>query len=175
MRFLEHLFKKQEPAKTGDSGISSGYKAKSVYSPLAGTVIPLSEVEDPVFSQGVMGEGVGIRPDDGKLFAPVSGTIAALFPTCHAVGIQTEDGMELLLHIGIDTVELEGKGFQAAVKQGDTVKAGELLVTFDVAAIEAAGYKATTMVLVSNAASLGQMSQPKLGRVNPLEELFSFE
>ena len=72
-------------------------------------------------------------------------------------------------------MELEGKGFQAAVKQGDTVKAGELLVTFDVAAIEAAGYKATTMVLVSNAASLGQMSQPKLGRVNPLEELFSFE
>lgn len=149
-------------------------KAKTIYSPLAGTAIPLEDVEDPVFSQGMMGLGVGIIPSEGKLYAPVDGTVAAVFPTGHAVGMETADGMEILLHIGIDTVEMKGKGFKAVVAQGDKVKAGDLLVEFEPDVIKEAGYKDTTMVLVSNAAMLGQMSDPILGTVKPLDELFSF-
>lgn len=162
---------KQEAANAGKSVVC---KPKTVYSPLAGTVIPLSEVEDPAFSQGLMGEGVGIRPSEGKLYAPADGTVAAVFPTGHAVGLQTDDGMEILLHIGIDTVEMQGKGFRSVAKQGAKVKAGDLLVEFDCGAIEAAGYKTTTMVLVSNAAAVGTMSSPKLGEASVLDELFSF-
>ncbi len=149
-------------------------KAKTIYSPLAGTAIPLADVEDPVFSQGMMGLGVGIIPSDGKLYAPVDGTVAAVFPTGHAVGLETADGMEILLHIGIDTVEMKGKGFKAAVTQGAKIKAGDLLVEFEPDVIKEAGYKDTTMVLVSNAVALGQMSDPVLGEVKPLDELFSF-
>ena len=121
-----------------------------------------------------MGLGVGIIPAEGKLYAPADGTVAAVFPTGHAVGMETEDGMELLLHIGIDTVEMKGKGFKAVVAQGAKVKAGDLLVEFEPEVIKAAGYKDTTMVLVSNAAMMGEMSDPVLGAVKPLDELFSF-
>ncbi len=152
----------------------SGCKPKTIYSPMAGTAIPLADVEDPVFSQGMMGLGVGIIPSEGKLFAPTDGTVAAVFPTGHAVGMETKDGMELLLHIGIDTVELKGKGFKAVVQQGAKVKAGDLLVEFEPDVIKEAGYKDTTMVLVSNAAMMGKMSQPVLGTVKPMDELFSF-
>lgn len=174
MGFFSNLFggKAKEEAPAAKAPAS---KTKTVYCPVAGTSIPLAEVEDPVFSQGMMGEGVGIRPSEGKLYAPADGTIAAVFPTGHAVGMQTEDGMELLLHIGIDTVEMKGEGFKAMVEQRAKVKKGDLLVEFDCAAIEAAGFKTTTMVLVSNAAMIGKMSEPKLGQVKPSEELFSFQ
>ena len=167
--FLE-IFLEKEKEESGKITC----KDKTIYSPLAGTVIPLAEVEDPVFSQGMMGLGVGIIPAEGKLYAPADGTVAAVFPTGHAVGMETEDGMELLLHIGIDTVEMKGKGFKAVVAQGAKVKAGDLLVEFEPEVIKAAGYKDTTMVLVSNAAMMGEMSDPVLGAVKPLDELFSF-
>lgn len=174
MGFFSNLFG-GKAKEEGQGAAPSACKAKTVYCPVAGTAIPLSEVEDPVFSQGMMGEGVGIRPSEGKLYAPADGTVAAVFPTGHAVGIQTADGMELLLHIGIDTVEMKGEGFKTVVEQGAKVKKGDLLVEFDCGAIEAAGYKTTTMVLVSNAAMIGKMTQPKLGEVHPSEELFSFQ
>ena len=170
MGFFGNLFGKGKKEESGKITC----KDKTIYSPLAGTVIPLAEVEDPVFSQGLMGLGVGIIPAEGKLYAPADGTVAAVFPTGHAVGMETEDGMELLLHIGIDTVEMKGKGFKAVVAQGAKVKAGDLLVEFEPEVIKAAGYKDTTMVLVSNAAMMGEMSDPVLGAVKPLDELFSF-
>lgn len=122
----------------------------SIVSPLAGEVKPLSEAVDPVFAQGVMGQGVLIEPSEGELVAPVSGTISVLFPSKHAVGLVTDEGVEMLMHIGMDTVNLDGKGFTAHVAQGDKVAAGDALISFDIAAIKAAGYPVETPVIVTN-------------------------
>lgn len=119
-------------------------------SPLTGEAKDLSQATDPVFSSGVMGKGIVIDPSEGKLFAPVDGEVSVLFPTFHAIGITTSTGIELLMHIGMDTVGLEGKGFTAHVKQGDKVKAGDLLIDFDIAVIKAAGLVAETPIIVTN-------------------------
>ena len=119
-------------------------------SPLSGEAKELSQANDPVFSQGVMGQGILIQPSEGKLLAPVDGTVSVLFPTKHAVGLVSTDGVELLMHIGMDTVSLEGKGFTAHVAQGDRVTAGDLLITFDIEAIQAAGYLTETPVIITN-------------------------
>ena len=97
-----------------------------------------------------MGKGIVIDPSEGKLFAPVDGEVSVLFPTFHAIGITTSTGIELLMHIGMDTVGLEGKGFTAHVKQGDKVKAGDLLIDFDIAVIKAAGLVTETPIIVTN-------------------------
>lgn len=148
-------------------------KEKVVYSPLKGRVIPLSEVKDPVFSEGMMGPGVGIEPEDGNLCAPADGEITVAFPTGHAVALKTADGMEVLIHIGIDTVKMNGDGFQCRVKEGDTVKAGEPLVSFDLSKIRSAGYDTTTMVLVSNAEEMGTMTDPAAGTVTVGDRLYA--
>lgn len=122
----------------------------SIVSPLTGEVKSLSEAVDPVFAQGVMGQGVLIDPSEGELVAPVSGTISVLFPSKHAVGLVTDEGVEMLMHIGMDTVNLDGKGFTAHVAQGDKVAAGDALISFDIATIKAAGYPVETPVIVTN-------------------------
>lgn len=119
-------------------------------SPLAGRVIPLNEVKDQVFSSGAMGKGIAIDPANGTLVAPADGTITTLFPTGHAIGLTTTDGVEILMHIGMDTVELEGKGFEIFVKQEDQVKKGDLLVKFDLSLIKEAGYSTVTPIVVTN-------------------------
>lgn len=119
--------------------------------PVAGTVIPLSQVKDEAFASEMLGKGVGIIPKNGKVYAPCDGEISSLFPTGHAVGITSEHGAEILIHIGIDTVKLDGKGFQAHVKDGDKIRKGDLLISFDPAVIQKAGYDTTTMVLITNA------------------------
>ncbi|WP_217956281.1 beta-glucoside-specific PTS transporter subunit IIABC [Enterococcus gallinarum] len=119
-------------------------------SPLAGRVVPLNEVKDQVFSSGAMGKGIAIDPANGTLVAPADGTITTLFPTGHAIGLTTTDGVEILMHIGMDTVELEGKGFEIFVKQEDQVKKGELLVKFDLSLIKEAGYSTVTPIVVTN-------------------------
>lgn len=147
---------------------------KIVYSPLKGRVIPLAEVKDPVFSEGMMGPGAGIEPEDGSLYAPADGEITVAFPTGHAVALKTADGMEILIHIGIDTVKMNGDGFQCHIAEGDKVKTGDLLVSFDLAKIRSAGYDTTTMVLVSNAAEMGTMSDPASGTVMTGDRLYAF-
>ncbi|MGX7775806.1 PTS system trehalose-specific EIIBC component [Streptococcus pluranimalium] len=132
------------------STTASAGTVPSIVSPLAGEVKPLSEAVDPVFAQGVMGQGVLIDPSEGELVAPVSGTISVLFPSKHAVGLVTDEGVEMLMHIGMDTVNLDGKGFTANVSQGDRVAAGDSLISFDIAAIKAAGYPVETPVIVTN-------------------------
>ncbi|EFQ58332.1 PTS system trehalose-specific EIIBC component [Streptococcus downei] len=122
----------------------------SIKSPLAGQVQDLSQSPDPVFAQGVMGQGLVIEPSQGELFAPVEGTVSVLFPTKHAIGLVTEQGLEMLIHIGMDTVNLEGQGFTAHVQQGDHVKQGQKLISFDMDAIKKAGYSVTTPVIVTN-------------------------
>lgn len=122
----------------------------TVKSPLSGVAKPLSESPDPVFSQGVMGQGIVIEPDKGELVAPLDGVVSVLFPSKHAVGLISDEGIELLIHIGMDTVSLDGKGFTAEVKQGDRVSAGDVLIRFDIQTIQEAGYPVTTPVIVTN-------------------------
>lgn len=165
MGFWENLINRKKKAAPAE---------KIVYSPLKGKVIPLSEVGDPVFSEGMMGPGVGIQPEEGSLYAPVNGEITVAFPTGHAVALKSEDGMEVLIHIGLDTVKLNGDGFHIHVAEGDTVKAGDLLVSFDIQKITAAGYPVTTMVLVSNAAEVGTMTDPASGTVSVRDRLYTF-
>ena len=125
-------------------------KTVQLVSPLAGQVKPLSQATDPVFSSGVMGQGVVIEPSQGELVSPVNGTVTVLFPTKHAVGIVSEEGVELLMHIGMDTVSLDGKGFEAHVAQGDKVVVGQQLISFDTNVIKEAGLITETPVIITN-------------------------
>lgn len=121
-----------------------------VVSPLTGQVKPLSQATDPVFSSGVMGQGIVIEPSQGELVSPVNGTVTVLFPTKHAVGIVSEEGVEMLMHIGMDTVSLDGKGFEAHIEQGDKVVVGQKLITFDMEVIKGAGLITETPVIITN-------------------------
>ena len=125
-------------------------ESAEVVSPLAGQVKPLSQATDPVFSSGVMGQGVVIEPSQGELVSPVNGTVTVLFPTKHAVGIVSEEGVEMLMHIGMDTVSLDGKGFEAHVEQGDKVVVGQQLISFDMYVIKEAGLDTETPVIITN-------------------------
>lgn len=150
-----------EEVKSVSQNVSSGAKVE-LLSPLTGQAKELSQATDPVFAQGVMGQGVLIQPSEGKLLAPVDGTVSVLFPTKHAVGLSSTDGVELLMHIGMDTVNLEGQGFTAHVAQGDSVKAGDLLITFDMEAIQAAGYLTETPVIITNQDAYAPADLPTL-------------
>ena len=119
-------------------------------SPAPGIALPLSEVNDPVFSGGVLGAGLAIVPQSGEFHAPISGTVAMVFDSHHAIGLTTDDGVELLIHVGLDTVRLNGEHFTAHVAKGDRVEAGQLLLTADLPAIAAAGYDITTPIVVTN-------------------------
>lgn len=119
-------------------------------SPLTGDVIAMENVPDPVFASGALGKGVAVKPTVGEVYSPVKGEITTVFPTGHAVGITSENGAEILIHIGIDTVQMEGKGFTTHIQQGDTVEPGTKLVTFDITAIEEAGYSTVTPVIITN-------------------------
>ncbi|MBC6977950.1 PTS trehalose transporter subunit IIBC [Streptococcus cristatus] len=121
-----------------------------IVSPLAGQVKELSQVTDPVFSSGVMGQGLVIEPSEGELVSPVNGTVTVLFPTKHAVGIVSDEGVEMLMHIGMDTVGLDGKGFEAHIEQGDHVAIGQKLISFDMDVIKAAGLVTETPVIITN-------------------------
>lgn len=118
--------------------------------PVAGAVLPLSAVPDPVFAQGTMGPGVAIEPSGDTVVAPAEGTVTTVFPTGHAIGVTLDDGTELLIHVGIDTVDMKGSGFQPLVQQGERVHAGRPLLRFDAAAIRSAGYNPITPVIVLN-------------------------
>ncbi|MGI8385290.1 beta-glucoside-specific PTS transporter subunit IIABC [Robertmurraya sp. P23] len=146
--------KEQQASKETTSAASEVAATKvqneEVVSPLNGEVIALSEVKDAAFSSGALGHGVAIEPSEGKLVAPVAGTVSALFPTKHAIGITTDAGADLLIHIGMDTVQLEGKFFTAHVSQGDYVKVGQLLIEFDMEQIKEAGKPLTTPIVVTN-------------------------
>ena len=132
---------------------------------LNGTVVPLAEVDDEVFSTGVLGEGIAIEPDEGKLYAPCDGKIDTVFDTKHAVNIVSEDGCEILLHIGINTVKLEGKPFTVHVNEGDSVKKGDLLVSFDIRQIKDAGYKTTTPMIICNSDDYSKFDVTASGKI----------
>ncbi|WP_455451797.1 PTS system trehalose-specific EIIBC component [Streptococcus salivarius] len=149
---LQAEFAAQEEAEFASHTATPTALAESaeVVSPLAGQVKPLSQATDPVFSSGVMGQGVVIEPSQGELVSPVNGTVTVLFPTKHAVGIVSEEGVEMLMHIGMDTVSLDGKGFEAHVEQGDKVVVGQQLISFDIDVIKEAGLVTETPVIITN-------------------------
>lgn len=137
----------------------------TVSSPIKGEMIPLSQVEDDVFSSEMMGKGMAVKPEEGKVYAPVNGKIASVFDTKHAICIEAENGAELLIHVGMDTVELGGKYFDVHVKEGDTIRTGDLLLDFDREAIEKSGYKTVTPVIVTNTDAFKEIVGGRPGKV----------
>ncbi|MHA7268810.1 beta-glucoside-specific PTS transporter subunit IIABC [Arthrobacter sp. HLT1-20] len=143
----------------GQAGPAAGPSATStrsvkVLAPVSGTAVPLADVPDKVFASGAMGAGLGIIPDEDAVYSPVSGTVQVAMKTGHAYGIKSDDGVEVLVHIGIDTVKMRGEGFTPAVTRGQRVEAGQLLATMDRAKIKAAGFSDTTIVVVTNTKAL---------------------
>lgn len=142
-------------------------KQLEIASPIKGTVLKLEKMKDDAFASGVLGKGAAIIPEEGKVYAPTDGVITALFPTLHAIGMQADNGLELLIHIGLDTVQLNGEGFWAMVKQGDRVKKGQLLVTFDKEFIESKGFCLETPVLVTNSDDFLEVIETKQIEISP--------
>ncbi len=145
----------------------------TVYAPIKGTVIPINEIPDETFAAGVLGQGVGIVPAIGEAVAPFDGTVSVLFGTHHAIGLTSPEGVEILIHIGINTVELDGKCYTAHIAEGDTVKAGQPLVSFDIDGIKKAGYDVTTAVLISYTDDYQEVKAEKLGNVEKLEKIIT--
>lgn len=147
--------KADAPAKAAEPAAGT---TTDIASPAGGKVVPMAEIDDPVFSAGTLGDGVGIVPEGNDVFSPVSGTIVSAMKSGHAYGIKTEDGVEVLVHIGINTVKMKGEGFAPAVKKGDTVKQGELLATVDFDKVKAAGYDTTIVLAVTNTKALSAVT-----------------
>lgn len=164
-------------ARTGDTGdanraSSDREAAFEIASPAKGRVVSVAEVKDEVFASKGMGDGVGILAEEGKVYAPFSGSVEALFPTGHAIGLSA-DGVEVLIHIGINTVELDGKGFQAHVRQGDTVQKGDLLISFDKEMIEKEGYDSTIIFIVTDMGTGAQLNTKSGCEVDALENVMN--
>lgn len=132
------------------SDMMTVHAENEISSPLEGKLVKLNEVDDATFASGVLGKGVAIEPSGDAVISPMSGRVATLFDTKHAIGLELDNGAELLVHIGINTVELNGEGYAAHVKEGDSVKRGQQLITFDKELIERRGYKAITPVIITN-------------------------
>ena len=136
---------------------------EEVYSVADGQVVELEQVKDPVFSQKMMGDGFAVEPSNGHILSPVAGTVSSVFPTKHALGITTKSGLEVLVHIGLDTVSLEGKPFEVKVSEGQTVAAGDLLVEADLNVIREAGRETTTIVVFTNADAIKSVKLEQTG------------
>ena len=152
------LYKDKEEVKEVENNIkeetkevkSTKLEKEIVVSPIKGEVLNLSDIEDAAFSSGVLGQGVAIIPSDGKVVAPVDGVVTTLFPSLHAIGILSDEGVEVLIHIGLNTVQLEGRGFEACIKQGDRITKGQTILKFDIDVIKEAGYSVVTPIVVTN-------------------------
>lgn len=153
--------------KQQESSENKMVKQLEIASPIKGTVLKLEKMKDDAFASGVLGKGAAIIPEEGNVYAPADGVITALFPTLHAIGMQADNGLELLIHIGLDTVQLNGEGFQAMVKQGDRVKKGQILVTFDKEFIESKGFCLETPVLVTNSDDFLEVIETKQIEISP--------
>lgn len=162
-------YKLEEETSTAASSETIAEEAASetspqtILNPIKGTILPLTEVADAVFSSEMLGTGFAVEPSVGETYAPIAGTISAVFDTKHAIGITGDEGVELLIHMGLDTVKLEGKGFDVKIKVGDHVNAGDLLAVFDLDFIKGEGFPTTTPVVISNTDAYTQISKPESG------------
>ncbi len=164
------MFKKLFGKKNEEVEKHNGLTVASV---CEGEAIELSKVEDPVFSEKMMGDGFAMNPSKGEIVAPFDGEITLVTDTKHGITVKSQDGVEILIHVGIDTVNLGGKHFDAKVNTGDQVKKGDVLVNFDIPAIQEAGYKTTTPVIVVNTDEFASMELIKKGNVNALETVLN--
>ena len=169
---LSLKFEKKDPTDREDK---QTLKEEVIMAPVDGEVLPLAKADDEVFASKALGEGVVIEPSSGSVVAPFDGKVVTLFPTKHAIGLVSPNGAEVLIHIGVNTVELNGKYFESFVKQGDEVKAGQPMVTFDPQSIKKAGYSAQVMVLVTNTAAYQNVSVLHEGNTRSKEQLLKLE
>ena len=154
-----------EEATEVNEEIPAALQNETIQTPIVGDVVALSNVNDPVFSSGAMGQGIAVKPSQDLVYAPADAEVTIVFPTGHAYGLRTANGAEILIHVGIDTVSMNGEGFNHKVAQGDKVKAGDVLGTFDSAKIAAAGLDNTTMVIVTNTADFASVNPVASGTV----------
>ncbi len=170
---LSLKYEKKDPdlESTQHANIAATKETLTILSPMKGKVLPLSEVSDEAFASEALGKGIAIVPTDGKVIAPFDGTVLTLFPTKHAIGLQTDDGKEVLIHIGFDTVHLKGEGFQTYVEQGQKVKAGDTLMVVDLDKITAAGYKTETPIVFTNATNYKNITAVNKEYIDYQEEL----
>jgi PTS system beta-glucosides-specific IIC component len=147
--------------------------SETIYSPLKGEVIPISQVNDPAFSSEAMGKSIAIKPSEGKLYSPVNGKLVTVFETKHALGLVAENGTELLIHVGIDTVELKGKYFKTHAAEGDTVKTGDLLLEFDYEEIEKNGYDPVTLMIITNSYQYSEITGEDVERVHAGDKILT--
>lgn len=144
-----------------------------IYSPLEGEMVPLAQVNDPTFAEGMLGDGVAIKPNAGEVRAPFQGVVSTVFPTKHAIGLVSEDGIELMIHVGLNTVELQGTPYTLHVKDGDKIETGQLLVTFDMQAIQNAGYETITPVIVLNTGNYAEVRTENPGEVKGMDKIIT--
>lgn len=158
---------------TGEAAEETGVSDNVIYAPVKGNVIARDAIPDATFAAGVLGDGAGIEPEEGLVVSPVNGEISTVVDSKHAVGISGPNGMELLIHVGVDTVNMKGDGFECFVKEGEKVKAGQKLIAFDIEKIHQAGYSSTTAVLLTNSDDYSNFSVKKTGQTERMEELIS--
>ena len=148
--------------------------AITLFSPVKGEAIPLSKVSDPTFAEEILGPGVAILPEEGRVVSPVDGIVSQVFDTGHAVTLTSKEGVEILIHIGIDTVQLKGMHFTTVAKEGASVKVGDVLIEFDKRAIIAAGYETVTPVVICNSGDYQGFDRASDQKVNEGDTLISF-
>lgn len=153
--------------------VNVGGRVSELMSPLAGQVIPLSEVSDQIFAKGLLGRGVAIKPTGNRVVAPSDGKIEAIFPTGHAVAIHTAEGLDVLIHVGLETVKLDGRHFKVNVSVGDIVTQGDVLIEFDADAIVSEGYDLTVPILICNSAEYASVKGREGEQVDELERLIT--
>ena len=175
-------YKEEDTDDSGTENVQEGKKASAeenvlpsegIASPVNGKAVPLSEVPDPTFAEEMLGKGAAVEPSEGRFYAPVSGTISTVFPTKHAIGITGDKGEEILIHVGLDTVQLDGKYFETAVSEGQHVEAGTLLLTCELEKVREAGYKTITPVIVTNPEDYPAVSLARSGEIKAGERLIS--
>ena len=169
MGFFDKLFGSKETAQTKFKG-----EKMTVMVPLDGKVLPLEELPDETFASAILGGGCGIEPTGDTVYAPFDGTVTQVPETLHAVGLMSDDNIELLIHVGMDTVEMKGKGFTSLIKEGTKVKAGTPLLKIDLDAIRAAGHPTATAIIVTNGDDLGELKMLAEGDILAGTPLFKF-
>ena len=161
MKLFQNLF-------TKDGGITVG-------APVAGTLIDITEVNDPAFSGGILGKGVAVVPSGTRICAPAAGTVSTIFPTGHAAAVTSKEGAEVLIHVGLDTVKLEGRHFTIHAGEGQEVKKGDLLLEADIEQIKAEGYDITTPVVICNSDEFSEFHMPEPGAVSQGDEIMTLK